>query len=124
MFLGELGEEGSESVEILASPVWWNEHSGDNQLDFGILRPGSRQNLVEILAGGFRGMPRRASFPPKARIKTSIRRFRTQSRRAQSSGRGFPLRPAFTTLNFHPRRRCFSVVALDRHAPGQVHSLR
>ena len=50
MFLGELGEEGSESVEILASPVWWNEHSGDNQLDFGISRPGSRQNLVESLA--------------------------------------------------------------------------
>src|SRR5688572_32996109 len=44
MFLGKLGKESSEPVEVFVSPVWWNEHSGDNQLHTRILRPSSRQN--------------------------------------------------------------------------------
>ena len=55
MLLGKLGKDGSESVEIFASPVWWNEHSGNDQLDIGILSAGSRENLVEILTRGLEG---------------------------------------------------------------------
>ena len=89
MFLGELGEEGSESVEILASPVWWNEHSGDNQLDFGISRPGSRQNLVEILAGGFQRNATQGIISAQGENQDINPALQNPVEAPQPSGRGF-----------------------------------
>jgi len=89
MFLGKLREDGSESVEVLAPPVRWDEHSGDNQLHTRVLRPSSRQNLVEILPGGFQRNATQSVISTQGENQDVNPAFQNPVEAAQSAGCGF-----------------------------------
>ena len=89
MLLGKLGEEGSESIEVLASPVRWDEHSSNDQLHTRILGAGSRQNLVEILTSGFEGNAAKCIVSAQGENQDINPALQNPIEAAQSAGCGF-----------------------------------